>query len=319
MQSNVKENTWSLTRARIFYECPRRYYYQYHYARIGFGHDIPQDAVLASEMSSIQSMDMWVGDVVHQTIEWILQLCKSGDMPSIKDAESHLLSLLSWGWKGSMKKLWRNEKRGVYPNLFEHYYEIPVGKAVTDRLRFRALMSIKNFMESDLYRQITLTSADAWLPIEKYASFRLNSLLLYVKFDFAMRDNDALLIYDWKTGKVSSDEKRQLTCYAMYTSEKWRAPIEKVRAAAVHLQPEITILDHTINDESIEDLRDYIMQSFNAMLKCLRDPQRQIAAIDDFPMTGNLLRCSRCNFRGLCEQAKAYNSYIDSEDIEYDE
>lgn len=312
MPEKTKEKSWSLTRARMFDECPRRYYYQYHYSKSGYASDAPEDARLALEMSTIKGMDMWVGDVVHQTIQWALEQSKSGQIPSHAEARSDVRVRLSDGWRSSLQQLWRTGDRDIHPNLFEHYYRLTVGHAATERLRKKALTCVNNFMASDLFRWIVTTPVDRWLPIDRYASFRLDGLLFYVKFDFAARDGQMLTVYDWKTGKPSRDELRQLTCYAMYTSSKWVVPIENVKVAAVHLQPEMIVDEQVVEEYDVEEMRAYARQSFAGMLKCLRDPAKNIAARDDFPLTGNLLRCSRCSFKGICVQGKALSVEPDS-------
>lgn len=311
MPDHKKEKSWSLTRARMFHECPRRFYFQYHYAKSGYSFDAPEDAQLALEMSRIKGMDMWVGEIVHQTIQWSLEQSKSGQIPSTSESHNYARTLMSDGWRSSLKQLWRTGDHDTHPNLFEHYYKMPVGTAITDRLRNKANKCIDNYMSSDLFRWIITRPAAQWLPIDKYASFRLDGLLFYVKFDFAIRDRQTLTVFDWKTGKPSADELRQLTCYALYTSQKWIIPIENVKVASVHLQPDMIVDEHVVEEYDIEDMRGYARQSFNSMLKCLRDPQKDIAARDDFPMTGNFLRCARCNFRGICEQGISYNAKDD--------
>ncbi|MHB1000542.1 MAG: PD-(D/E)XK nuclease family protein [Armatimonadota bacterium] len=317
MAVKTKEQSWSLSRARMFEECPRRFYYHWHYSKNGYGFDLPDDVRLACEMKQIKGLDMWVGEIVHETIQWVLEQSRDGCIPSIQDAQEDTRRRLSKGWYESHKQLWRKQGSDSCPNLFEHYYNMPVGDAVTKRLRGKAFTCISNFMESGVFRRITTTPTDRWLPIDKYASFRIDGILFYVKFDFALKDNEYLTVFDWKTGKPSKDEMRQLACYAMYTSDRWEVPLENTMVTAVHLQPNLDAEERMVDENDIDDVRIYVRQSLNAMLKCLRYPDRGIAAIDDFPMTGNLLRCSRCNFRGICEQGKL--TFLDEIDPEIEE
>ena len=311
MAGKVKELSWSLSRARMFEECPRRFYYHYYFAPVGYATDAPDEAKLALEMKQIKGLDMWVGEVVHETIQWALEQVKAGGTPSEQDLRADARRRLSDGWQGSVKQLWRIHQDEAYPNLFEHYYKIPVGQAVTDRLKDKALTSVMNFAGSDVFRQISASPGDQWLPIEKYSSFRLDGLLMYVKFDFALRDGKGLALYDWKTGNPTQDELRQLACYAMYASGRYEMPLENIKACAVHLQPELDAHEHAVGLEEVEELREYVRQGFNAMVKSLRNPARNIAAMEDFPMTGNLPRCVRCNFRGICEQGKQASGELD--------
>jgi len=311
MPGKVRELGWSLSRARMFEECPRRYYYHYYFCQAGYAPDAPEEARLALEMRSVKGLDMWVGEVVHETIQWALEQARSGAIPSEQDAKAEARRRLSEGWLGSLKQLWRTHPKDAYSNLFEHYYGISVGAAATDRLKNKAFLSVGNFTESEIFKQIAAMPDDRWLPIEKYASFRLDGLLVYVKFDFALREGERLTVYDWKTGKLSQNETRQLTCYAMYTSSKWSVPIENVKVCAVYLQPALEVNERPVGGDDVEDLRLYAKQSFNAMVNCLRFPARNIAAMEDFAMTGNLLRCVRCNFKGICEQGKQASGELD--------
>ena len=304
MAYKERELSWSLSRGRMFHECPRRFYYHYYFAKIGFAPDAPEEARVALEMRTTKGLDMWVGEIVHQVIQWSLEQAKAGTVVSADEALAETKRLLSAGWKSSRLQEWRRNQDDEHPNLFEHYYKVEVGTATIERIKQKAYTSVGNFMGSDLFKWIMTTPVDRWLPVEKYASFRLDGLLMYVKFDFAVRDGKGLTVYDWKTGKPTEDEPRQLTCYAMYTSDKWAIPIANVKAAAVHLQPEMQILEFPVDDDSMEDLREHVKQGFNDMVKCLRNPARNIAAMDDFPMTGNMLRCLRCSFKGVCEQGK---------------
>jgi len=311
MAPKTRELSWSLSRARMFEECPRRFYYHSYLAKAGYAPDAPEEIKLALEMRSIKGLDMWVGDVVHQTIQWVLEQAREGTILSEQDAKAETRRRLSEGWRASKGQLWRMNPEDECPNLFEHYYGLEVGTAVTDRLKRKAQLSVGNFMASEILRQIAHTPTDRWLPIDKFASFRLDGLLMYVKFDFALREGDQLTVYDWKTGVPTPDEGRQLTLYAMYTSAKWNVPIQNVKACAVHLQPDLETHDRLVDEVNIDEARSFVKQSFNAMVKCLRHPARNIAAMEDFPMTGNLLRCVRCNFKGICEQGKQASGDVD--------
>jgi hypothetical protein len=265
-------------------------------------------------MKRIQGLDMWVGDVVHCTIQWALEQGRNGRIPYPEEARANVRQRLSDGWIGSHKQLWRTTGKDEHPNLFEHYYKLPIGEAAIERVKQKAYTSIRNFMDSDILRLIVETPSERWLPIDKYASFRMDGLLIYVKFDFALRDGPQLTVYDWKTGKPTPEELRQLTCYAMYATETWRVPMENTKVCAVHLQPILDVQEHLIDPPLVDELRTYIKQSFKGMVSHLRNPSRNIAAMDDFPMTGNLPRCLRCNFKGICEQGRLAEGQME-EDI----
>lgn len=304
MAGKDKEISWSLTKARMFQTCPRSFYYTYYLAKAGRDYDAPEEARLAAEMKRLKGLDMWVGEVVHQVIQGTLEQVRNGEDVSREGAVAEAKRLLSSGWRCSNSQEWRKFADDEHPSLFNHYYKLPVNAERISVIKQKTLTSVENFMDSDVFHRIVGTSTELWLPVEKYAAFRLDGLLMYVKFDFAHKDGKQLVVYDWKTGKPSGEQERQLTCYALYTSDKWSVPLPNVKACVVHLQPEIECREFVVDDASLDDLRSYIMRTFSDMVECLRNPARDIAVIDDFSTTDDLKKCLWCNFRGVCEQGQ---------------
>ncbi|MDI6828181.1 MAG: PD-(D/E)XK nuclease family protein, partial [Armatimonadota bacterium] len=99
--AKMKELSWSLSRARMFEECPRRFYYNFYLAPQGYSQDSPEEAKRAYEMKLIKSLDMWVGEVVHQTIQWMLEQARVGTITSADAARADVHQRLKDGWKGS--------------------------------------------------------------------------------------------------------------------------------------------------------------------------------------------------------------------------
>ncbi|MHB0912612.1 MAG: PD-(D/E)XK nuclease family protein [Armatimonadota bacterium] len=296
-----RELSWSLSKARTFEACPRRYYYQYYLAAQKYPADAPEEVRLACEMKRIKGLDMWAGEVVHRAVESALTSARDGVPPSAEQVGAEARRMLSDGWRSSSREEWRTHDGDEYPCLFEHFYGMEVPRDATDRIKNKVLASIGNLVSSELFSRIAATPADRWLPVEKYSAFRIDGLLFYLKYDFALRDGAGVAIYDWKTGKPSPEEMRQLSCYAMFGSEKWGIPLGNIQVLAVHLFPE---LDVQSGEPDADDLRAYVRGSFGAMIECLRDPARNIAVMEDFPQTENLAVCNWCSFRGICDGAK---------------
>lgn len=56
-----------------------------------------------------------------------------------------------------------------------------------------------------------------------------------------------------------------------------------------------------VGPDDVERTCSYLKQSFEAMLRRLRDPSG-LTAMDDFEMTTNIQRCPYCSFKGICPQ-----------------
>ena len=297
-----REIGWSLTRANMFADCRRRFYFQYVFSEPPSSSDT---AARIYEMKKVIGLEMWVGQVVHSSIEWALSKALEGSIPTAAEVEKDVVRRLSEGWKASKNELWRSNPRDDdFPCLFEHYYGLPVNKESTDGLKEKALLCARNFMGSEVFGRIVELPADSWLPIERYSTFRVDGILFFAKLDFAFRHEGLLWVYDWKSGKPSEGDRRQLVCYGLYAAGKWDVPPEDLRLCAAYLQPVFDVVCESVGEDDFVGIRGFVRQGYDEMLGCYRDPGRGLAAIDDFSLTDVLWGCKRCGFRGVCEGAE---------------
>src|SRR5450432_1558730 len=62
------EFAWSWSRHEMFYQCPRKIYWQYYGMWGGWEPDAPKDAALAYRLKHIRSMAMLVGGTLHEVV-----------------------------------------------------------------------------------------------------------------------------------------------------------------------------------------------------------------------------------------------------------
>jgi len=61
-----------------------------------------------------------------------------------------------------------------------------------------------------------------------------------------------------------------------------------------------TVTAHPWDEARSDAIRDRLRLSIRAMRAWLRDPDANVAVIDDFERTEDLRICRRCNFRAVC-------------------
>ncbi len=292
--------SWSITRGRIFVECPRKYYYHYYGSWEGWDELAPESARLCYRLKQIVNLKMWCGDIVHRVIETALKRIRQGHPIDIGKLQSQARNIMNGEWKESTENYWtRHPKK--YRNLFEHYY----GREISgeDRVALRELVfgCLTSFEGMGYAEQLRAISPERWRTIEDLQSFDISGIKTWIKIDCAVEREDNLVIYDWKTGKLPQTEgpSDQQVCYALFATQQWGLPLESLRVSEVYLaEKESEMLP--VNAEQIIDFRERLLQSADQMMQRLADPKRNIASEADFPRTQNTSTCKRCEFFEIC-------------------
>jgi CRISPR/Cas system-associated exonuclease Cas4 (RecB family) len=124
--------------------------------------------------------------------------------------------------------------------------------------------------------------------------------------DFAYVDADGSpVVVDWKTGKAREGYDEQVLGYALYVSQRYRLPMEKVRASLVYLNDGV---EHQVqvDADAVEGFKSRFAQSVARMRELLADPASNTPKDESaFPQTENLSSCTRCAFRRPCGREAA--------------
>ena len=305
MATLKSELTWSYSRDRLFKGCPRAYYYHYYASWGGWDADAGGFAKKAYILKNMRNIDIWVGDIIHQIIKWVLEnktnpsngLSKNQKDISYNDAVKRAKQLLLKTWEQSRSQAWKqNVKNNL--NLFEHYYgPEPSRQELTTKLQ-KVTKSLENFYNCGLLSQISKLSSEKFLAIDDLNSFDFEGTKVFAVPDFAVLNSDYLL-YDWKTGRRTEKDTLQLSCYALYALNKWGADREKIKIFPVYLSEEKVDISEAECIE-LEKVKEYIRQSILAMKSVLSDAEKNQADINLCQKTTDNRRCLRCKFQEIC-------------------
>ena len=295
------EFSWSKSRDVIFNECRRKYWFNHYGFWNGWIGSEDDRVKRIYYLKKLASKEVWLGSKVHEVIEFLLRKFLAGEEVSLSHAlrilqkrmESDFVMSSLGGYSGFSSKAHR---------FFEDEYGIAIADAEKKGLFDKAEKCLKNFYNSDIFMEIRRAPIADWISLEEFLSFNFEGVRVYLSIDFAMRTGDKIVLYDWKTGgERKADYKLQLSLYALYVSEKFGIPAEKIMAKMIYLAlGESEKADSfEVDSELLEEMRVYLRDSILGMKKLLRDISDNEAVEDDFEKCEGYW-CSRCNFKKVC-------------------
>lgn len=300
MDLNIKnEFSWSISRYNAFEECKRKYYLGYYGYWGGWQRGADKFTRETYVLRNLKNKYLWVGSVVHDTIQNILENLREGTYLPIETVLKNVRKRIKEDWIDSKQgKYWVNPKK--YCGLVEdEYYEGLSEKDIDDILQ-EIEKYIGNFYKSKYFEIAKDLDDDQWLPVEEYANFMFEGTKVYVKIDFAYKPApQSIIIVDWKTGQEEIIDDLQLTCYSMYSAEKWNVSPDKINAVYFFLSD----MDEKIikiDDEKIKRGRSIIRENIENMKNMLDDEENNIANIEKFPRTTDKKICGYCNYKRVC-------------------
>ena len=295
--------SWSKSRAEEFQECQRKYFYDRYASWGGWNKNAPQEARLAYILKNLKNRWAWKGETVHHVIEHLLKSLRAGEPLDVAAAEASVTEIMRRDYRSSKaKKYFEEPKKSV--GLFEHEYQKPVSDAVWKTIHDEAAGAVKNFLGSELYRDLKADDKKNWLVIEDLEEFEFAGAKIYVKLDFARRKDGFIEIYDWKTGKEEKEASVQIGAYAIYAMQKWGVPLEKIRAFLLYLSaPLPAVKEQKLTAALIQETEKAMKESIEGMRALLEDPIRNVPkARESFAFTKNERFCQNCNFLKMCEK-----------------
>ena len=294
------EFSWSVTRDSTFRKCPRMYYYQYYGSWGGWNDDADDKTRTVYILKQLQNRQMWAGKKVHECIEKTLKNIQDGIKMNEEAAIEDTLDVMRKEFKSSIAKRYLIEPKTCA--LFEHEYELPVTNTEWKNNADHVVECLKLFFNSNLYNEILGLSADQWLEVEQFSSFFYKDIKIYSVFDFAYRNGDEIIIYDWKTGKEEIDKhKLQLACYGLFATKKWEIKPEQVKLVEFYLSSGKQN-EYNFSEFDLDNIQKHIWSSIGEMQNLLDDPVANVAVEDRFSFTKNTKTCEYCNFLKICSK-----------------
>jgi len=301
------EFSWSKSRAHIFEECLRRYWFHYYGSWGGWDPgNVSAETREIYILKQLKTRWMWAGELVHFGVELALRELQGAqvEMPVARGPEAIKDRILV-----EMRKDFIRSKNGTYRidpktgGLFEHEYQLNLTDEEWQDVKNHILSCLEKFFHSEIFEELKQVPKTSWLPIEKSSAFDFEGTKVYVKPDAFYRTGEGgVKIIDWKTGREDREESSfQLPTYLLYVIEKHRADPEKVLALEVNLSTG-TIRQEVFDPEKILKIKEEIRGSIEEMKRYLVESEKNIVRKEDFPVTIDPKICRYCNYQKVCEE-----------------
>jgi hypothetical protein len=294
------EFSWSKSRHDCFRACRRMYYFHYYGSWGGWDRRADPRTRTLYVLKQLQTRQQWRGQTVHKCLRWVLDtLRKGGEPPAEETALQATLRRMNVDFQASGEGLYWDEPKD-HCALREHEYEEEIADDVWQQLIQETAAMVSTFYQSEVFGKIRQAPREAWLELEELSSFLLAGVKVYVQLDFALREDDAIAIYDWKTGQADSASTReQLGGYILYANGRWAAPAENLVAREFNLARN-EVFESRLDPGRLDEVRANIAGSAAEMKSLLDDPETNQASEPRFDLAEDEKPCRRCNFRRVC-------------------
>lgn len=298
--------SWSKSRHEKFSECLRAYYLHYYGSWGGWEEDAPDEKRQLYVLKKLSNRFTWAGSVVHDSIKNVLLDIRSGRRVEPEKVIDRAHRLMREDYAHSMRKgYWRERNRREFAGLVEHEYAEPIAPEQWRQNWEAAKAAISWFLGSRWISVARALPHERWLEVDNKSFddtvFVLEGVRVFAIPDFAYVDEDgAPVVVDWKTGRVREGYDAQVLGYALYVSQRYRFPVEKVKASLVYLNDGLEQMVQ-VDAPAVETFRAHFRESVARMRELLADPGGNVPKpIEVFPMTADLGACARCVFRRAC-------------------
>jgi len=296
------EFSWSFSRAAKYRRCPRAYYYHYYAAWEGWRSDAPPPVRRAYLLKNLTGLARWVGNLVHESIKFAVARLKAGQTISETNLIERMRSRARADFEDSRSGRYRQQPNRL-TGFQEHYYRVKLPPTAWQESWAAAEQSLQTFTRSALYAHLRRQPPATFLDVEELRSFPLAGTKVWVQMDLARREEETLIVYDWKSGTVDEQElRRQLGIYGLYLQRTGPQEV-KGRRGLVYALAEDRLLEFELDEPTLQETQAAVEASITRLRGLLLDPQANLAALRRFPMIDDLSVCRRCQFRELCGRA----------------
>lgn len=294
--------SWSVSRDNTLRECPRMYFFSYYGHWGGWNRDADKRTRDIYVLKNLKNRYTWPGQVVHECIARSLQNLSRG-IPVLKIEEILRITrtMMREDFRQSRSGRYRENPK-TYAGLFEHEYSVDVTdeewKATADGVD----RCLTNFYGSDQYRALADLAPEHFLEIEEFAAFDFGDTKVRIKLDCVTREDDRIVVWDWKTGKREKDEgvSPQMACYALYAHDAYGVPVDRVVTRRFDLFRN-RVFEDSVTQWSLDDIQTYIEGSIKDMQGLLKDREGNIADEVNFRKVERRKICLGCNFLKVCQ------------------
>ncbi len=305
--------SWSHSRALLFEECPRKYYWRYY---APYGGNAPWETAnreMLYLLGRLTNVPMLVGSIVHTLARDALRSARGGHRWAEGTFAASAQALLKKALNASRKAA-GHPPRGEGKDtavLAAHHYGQPFGPQELQAAMERAAFYGRKLYEHPAFQR-ALENPAGLLAIDSYGRLTLLDVPVLAVPDLVQQEQDgSLRVIDWKTGNGVAGRldtyARQLAGYALYARQQWGVEADQITCEIAVLQDGSTV-SVPVTEETLRQTEGRIAASILEMQSRLRDLEQNQAHREDFPMRpGSVVSsgiaptgCQWCAYKSVC-------------------
>jgi hypothetical protein len=309
--------SWSHSRAALWEECPRKYYWRYYAPYGGTSPWEVTDRALIYLLGRMTNIPMLVGSIIHDIARDALRSAQKGHLWSANTYSGSAQVLLKRAIQASEKVASRPAGRlGKGTAILDaHYYRQPFGPPEEQAALERADFYARGLYEHPIFQDALAHAADL-LAVDRFDTFPIMGVPVYAVPDLVQSlSGGSLRLIDWKTGGSVAEHietyTAQLAVYALYACQKWNVNAAQIECQVAELHTGLARQIH-MDDAELKRAEGRIAASILLMQSRLRDLARNQAHRNDFPMLAppdtplenTPAACRQCSYRLPCYGAK---------------
>lgn len=314
-------STWSFSRDQTLHTCERRYYFQYlASARINSRDELLREIAFLKKLSNVS---LWKGNSFHSLIANYLRYSRMGRRPRMNVMLVEHRKQMAKQWKFSTYRNFRSDPRLINEDeglaLFEHEYEenapdfASIFQDVTEWAFSFENWAISSGIIDDLQGAVR-----DWIEPPAFGpsaiGFPLEGVQVLTKVDLAiLRSDGSFDIYDWKTGRPSTDVNHsiyqaefQVNVYQIWPHKVLNQPLETIRAHLIYIahgpEERTFLIDQNLLEYTLGIVRRSISRAVH-----FENLQKQnglnLNNLDYAPYAG---ACKQCSFKRICQRELRY-------------
>lgn len=277
---------WSYSTARLYYSCPRRFYYRH--AKSGEYEDTGRET---RSSTTAQPPGARLGSAVHDCIAEKIDYWRG-------NSERALQATQAAAAEGLQRYVDENEDE------IRDTYAVNDVEFDPDEFAQSLTRTAQNHLET--FFQVVWPQFDShrYITHEQTFSFDVDEHTVWVRPDFCTRSQEGdFVVTDWKTGPVDrfSEPTLQALTYGLWAHQEYEPDLDRILVQLVHTSR--GEFDRTRPDEAdINRNRDQIRAD--------REDWTSFQSVEEFRTEPEASKCRSCEFLSRCD---AGQSILDEE------
>lgn len=299
------EWSWSLTRHKMFEECPRKYFYMYYLSHNGWRKEGSKLSQQAYRLKSLTNISLVLGNSIHNSARDLINKIRH-NQPYLSSSEikQEIRDTLNRACFSSYRSrsIWENKPKSI-TMLDEIYYGGKLSAEKVINVKNNLDKCVDNLINSNIISRLheMKNSINIKEVDEDLQHININGTKIYVRLDLLYQLGTRWFITDWKTGKdTSQDITDQLALYAMYVNVKYGVNIEDI-VVCIESLSDGAFIEKTVNEYNISNIKSLILNSVGQMQSYLSDVNlNKPFSSEAYERTRKSYRCVSCHFREIC-------------------